>query len=51
MTTIDTGLVAGEEVVVDGQSRLIPNAIVDTKAKPAAVQAGTASGQGGGVSK
>jgi multidrug efflux system membrane fusion protein len=31
MTTIDTGLQAGEQVVVDGQSRLIPGARVDVK--------------------
>jgi multidrug efflux system membrane fusion protein len=34
LTTIDKGLAAGEQVVVDGQSRLTPNAKVD--AKPAA---------------
>ncbi|HTE45435.1 MAG TPA: efflux RND transporter periplasmic adaptor subunit [Gemmatimonadaceae bacterium] len=34
LTTIDKGLQAGEQVVVDGQSRLTPNARVD--AKPAA---------------
>jgi len=31
-TTIDKGLVLGEQVVVDGQSRLTPNAKVDLKA-------------------
>jgi len=45
MTTIDQGLEAGEQVVVDGQSRLTPNAHVDVKSAPAAgnvgVQAGT----------
>ena len=29
MTTVDKGLVNGEQVVVDGQSRLTPNAKVD----------------------
>jgi hypothetical protein len=48
MTTIEQGLTAGEQVVVDGQSRLTPNAKVDVKAiappangaTPAATQAG-----------
>ena len=31
VTTIDKGLTAGEQVVVDGQSRLTPNAKVDVK--------------------
>ena len=31
LTTIDKGLAAGEQVVVDGQSRLTPNAKVDAK--------------------
>jgi membrane fusion protein, multidrug efflux system len=31
LTTIDKGLQAGEQVVVDGQSRLTPNARVDAK--------------------
>jgi multidrug efflux system membrane fusion protein len=35
LTTIDKGLAAGEQVVVDGQSRLTPNAHVDVKATPA----------------
>jgi len=35
LTTIDKGLEAGEQVVVDGQSRLTPNALVDVKAPPA----------------
>lgn len=34
MTTIDKGLEAGEQVVIDGQSRLTPNAKVDIKAMP-----------------
>ena len=38
-TTIDKGLEPGEQVVVDGQSRLTPNAHVDLK---------TAKGGGGG---
>jgi membrane fusion protein, multidrug efflux system len=36
LTTIDKGLEAGEQVVVDGQSRLTPNAPVDVKAPPVA---------------
>jgi membrane fusion protein, multidrug efflux system len=46
MTTIDKGLEPGEQVVIDGQSRLTPNAKVDVKAAPStsasveAVQAG-----------
>ncbi len=36
MTTIDKGLEAGERVVVDGQSRLTPNAKVDAKPAPTA---------------
>jgi multidrug efflux system membrane fusion protein len=35
LTTIDKGLAVGEQVVVDGQSRLTPNAKVDTKPAPA----------------
>jgi multidrug efflux system membrane fusion protein len=34
MTTIDKGLEPGEQVVVDGQSRLTPNVRVDVKAAP-----------------
>jgi multidrug efflux system membrane fusion protein len=34
MTTIDRGLEPGEQVVVDGQSRLIPGATVDVKTPP-----------------
>ncbi|HEY2162398.1 MAG TPA: efflux RND transporter periplasmic adaptor subunit [Gemmatimonadaceae bacterium] len=47
MTTIDKGLEPGEQVVIDGQSRLTPNARVDVKATPStsasaeAVQAGS----------
>lgn len=49
MTTIDKGLEPGEQVVVDGQSRLTPNAKVEIKsarsptagAAPATTQAGT----------
>jgi membrane fusion protein, multidrug efflux system len=40
LTTIDKGLAAGEQVVVDGQSRLTPNAKVDAKpttASPTAI--------------
>jgi multidrug efflux system membrane fusion protein len=32
MTTIDKGLEPGEQVVIDGQSRLVPGATVDVKA-------------------
>ncbi len=41
LTTIDKGLSAGEQVVVDGQSRLTPNAQVDVKssATPATAKA------------
>lgn len=39
-TTVDSGLVFGEQVVVDGQSRLTPNAHVDLKAEK-----GEAAGQ------
>ena len=31
MTTIDKGLEPGEQVVIDGQSRLVPGATVDVK--------------------
>jgi multidrug efflux system membrane fusion protein len=31
MTTIDKGVLVGEQVVIDGQSRLTPNARVDVK--------------------
>jgi membrane fusion protein, multidrug efflux system len=34
LTTIDKGLEQGEQVVIDGQSRLTPNAKVDAKAAP-----------------
>lgn len=43
MTTIEKGLDVGEQVVVDGQSRLTPNARVDVKSpevKPAAAAPG-----------
>jgi multidrug efflux system membrane fusion protein len=46
MTTVDKGLAAGEQVVVDGQSRLTPNARVD--AKPVPVSAGRTTQAGGG---
>jgi multidrug efflux pump subunit AcrA (membrane-fusion protein) len=29
LTVVDSGLVAGERVVVDGQSRLVSGAVVD----------------------
>jgi membrane fusion protein, multidrug efflux system len=42
MTTVDKGLQPGEQVVVDGQSRLTPNARVDAKPSPTTTaQAGT----------
>lgn len=42
MTTIEKGIEPGEQVVVDGQSRLTPNARVDAKpAQPTTAQAGT----------
>ena len=50
LTTIDKGLAAGEEVVVDGQSRLTPNARVDVKypeVKPTAAAAGGAGSTAG----
>jgi membrane fusion protein, multidrug efflux system len=47
MTTIDNGLTAGEQVVVDGQSRLTPNSRVDSKPAPSATQAGTPGTAGG----
>lgn len=43
MTTIDKGLEAGEQVVIDGQSRLTPNAKVDVKAAPNSSSAATAA--------
>ena len=43
-TTIADGIKPGEQVVVDGQSRLTPNAHVDIKAAPGGQQLGTASG-------
>jgi membrane fusion protein, multidrug efflux system len=48
LTTIDKGLTPGEQVVVDGQSRLTPDAHVDVKSSPggggraATTQAGAA---------
>ena len=47
MTTIDKGLEAGEQVVVDGQSRLTPNAKVDVKAAPTSSAATAAAAQDG----
>jgi multidrug efflux system membrane fusion protein len=35
-TVIDKGLAAGETVVTDGQLRLTPGAVVETKEKPSA---------------
>jgi multidrug efflux system membrane fusion protein len=46
LTTIDKGLAAGEQVVVDGQSRLTPNAPVDVKAAPAPPAAAKAAAGG-----
>jgi multidrug efflux system membrane fusion protein len=42
LTTIDKGLEAGEQVVIDGQSRLTPNAKVDVESAP---EAKTAQGK------
>jgi len=48
MTTIDKGLQPGEQVVVDGQSRLTPNAHVDIKLSgPSTTAAATQAGAGG----
>jgi multidrug efflux system membrane fusion protein len=44
MTTIDKGLDAGEQVVVDGQSRLTPNARVDIKNAPVAANGSVQAG-------
>lgn len=41
MTTVDKGLQPGEQVVVDGQSRLTPNARVDAKSAIAGTSATT----------
>jgi membrane fusion protein, multidrug efflux system len=46
LTTIDKGLSAGEQVVIDGQSRLTPDAKVDVKAPPAPQSAAKASPAG-----
>jgi multidrug efflux system membrane fusion protein len=46
LTTIEKGLDAGEQVVVDGQSRLTPNARVDVKPAPAAPGGNSAAGAG-----
>ena len=43
MTTIDKGLTPGERVVVDGQSRLTPNARVDVKSANASAPGGAAA--------
>jgi multidrug efflux system membrane fusion protein len=46
MTTIENGLAAGEQVVIDGQSRLTPNAKVEVKsAAPPAAPAAQAGGR------
>ncbi len=54
-TTITDGLAVGEQVVVDGQSRLTPNARVDAKSPAQATQAGSAgaagASDGGGSAK
>jgi multidrug efflux system membrane fusion protein len=42
LTTIDKGLTPGEQVVVDGQSRLTPDAHVDVKSAPAVGPSGRA---------
>jgi multidrug efflux system membrane fusion protein len=47
LTTISSGLMVGEQVVVDGQSRLTPNARVDGKPSTTATQAGVVGNAGG----
>jgi multidrug efflux system membrane fusion protein len=47
LTTIDKGLEVGEQVVVDGQSRLTPNAKVDAKPAPIATAMQGPGGSGG----
>lgn len=49
MTTIDKGLEPGEQVVIDGQSRLTPNAKVDIKAMPTTSASTDASRAGTGA--
>jgi multidrug efflux system membrane fusion protein len=49
LTTINSGLALGEQVVVDGQSRLTPDARVDGKPTSSATQAGAASSAGGSL--
>jgi len=49
MTTIENGLTAGEQVVVDGQSRLTPNAKVDVKSAAPPAQQRAAAMQAGGA--
>jgi multidrug efflux system membrane fusion protein len=49
MTTIDKGLEPGEQVVIDGQSRLTPNARVDVKATPSASASAEAVRAGSGA--
>jgi multidrug efflux system membrane fusion protein len=36
LTTVDKGVERGEQVVIDGQSRLTPNARVDVKVESSA---------------
>ena len=43
LTIVDSGLVAGEQVVTDGQSRLTPGAKVDIKGPPKGQGRGTAA--------
>lgn len=47
LTTIDKGLAAGEQVVIDGQSRLTPDARVDVKAPVSSATQAGAAGAGG----
>lgn len=49
LTTIDSGLKPGEQVVVDGQSRLTPDARVDVKAGGNGAAAGHSTTQAGAV--
>jgi multidrug efflux system membrane fusion protein len=47
MTVIDDGLKPGEQVVTDGQLRLVPGAKVQTRGQGQGRQAGQGEGQGG----
>jgi len=49
MTTVENGLAAGEQVVIDGQSRLTPNAKVEVKSAAPPAQQNAAAMQAGGA--